>query len=345
MRDLARKAGKQVELVMHGEDTELDRSVIEVISDPLIHILRNAVDHGLETPQERLAAGKTERGIIVLSAQHEQGRIIITVEDNGRGINLERVRQKAVERGMMTQAEVDNLSDEETIDLIFMSGLSTAKMVSDVSGRGVGMDIVRNNIERLNGNIQVDTWAGRGSQFQIILPLTLAIVPTLLIRVASCTCAIPLVTVNETLRIPLHEIRSVNGKPVIVLRNQVLPVTRLIDVFNLESRSYSQSSKQYEYVVVVQAGKTRLGLIVDSLIGEQEVVVKSLSSVIGDVSGISNAAILGDGKVALIIDVQGVFKIAAQQITNRREGQNFINRQRLSGTAQENQYAKIEAAN
>jgi two-component system chemotaxis sensor kinase CheA len=310
VRDLARKAGKQVELVIRGEDTELDRSVIEVISDPLIHLLRNAVDHGLETPEERLAAGKPERGVILLTARHEQGRIILTVEDNGRGIDISKVRAKAVDRGLLTRAEAEALSDTDVVDLIFLSGLSTARAVSDISGRGVGMDIVRNNIERLNGSIQVENWPGRGAQFQIILPLTLAIVPTLLVRVGGSPFAIPLVTVTETLRLSPTEIQSVNNRPVILNRGHVLPVARLSEVFGCSSTN-GPGKKQHEYVVVVRTGKMQAGLIVDALVGEEEVVVKSLGAIIGDVLGISSAAILGDGQVALIVDVQGLFKLMA----------------------------------
>lgn len=309
VRDLARKANKQIDLVTRGEDTELDRSLIEVISDPLIHLVRNAVDHGIELPQERLAAGKPERGMILLTARHEQGRIYITVEDDGRGIDVNRVKAKAVEKGQLTQAEADSMSDDEAIELIFVSGLSTARAISDVSGRGVGMDIVRANIEQLNGNIQVETWLGKGTQFTIILPLTLAIVPTLLVKVCGATYAIPLVTVNETLRLKTQEIQTVNGRPVISLREQVLPVCNLGEVFALQDRRNGKAKEEYEYVVIVRSGKTQLGLIVDELIGEEEVVVKSLSSVIGEVIGISNAAILGDGQVALIIDVQGLIKL------------------------------------
>lgn len=309
VRDLARKANKQIDLVIRGEDTELDRSVIEVISDPLIHLIRNAVDHGIEPPKERLEKGKPERGVILLTARHEQGRIYITVEDDGRGIDIHRVKQKAVEKGQLTQAEADALSDDEAIELIFLSGLSTARTVSDVSGRGVGMDIVRANIEQLNGNIQVETWPGKGTQFTIILPLTLAIVPTLLVKVSGSTYAIPLVTVNETLRIKARDIQTVNGRPVINLREQVLPVCNLAEVFALQPSDNGKQKEDYEYVVVVRSGKTHLGLIVDDLIGEEEVVVKSLSSVIGEVVGISNAAILGDGQVALILDVQGLIKL------------------------------------
>jgi two-component system chemotaxis sensor kinase CheA len=285
--------------------------VIEEISDPLIHLLRNSVDHGVEPPDERLAAGKPERGIILLTARHEQGRIIITVEDNGRGIDVERVKSKAIEKNIMSKAEAEILSDQEAIDLIFLSGLSTAKTISDVSGRGVGMDIVRNNIERLNGSIIVETWPGKGTQFQLVLPLTLAIVPTLLVLVGNSTYAIPLVTVTETLRIKPDNIQTVNNRPVILLRDHVLPVIKLEEVFNIHSGTNGGSEGLTSYVVVVRSGKTQVGLIVDKLIGEQEVVVKSLSSVIGDINGISSAAILGDGQVTLIIDVQSLFKLVS----------------------------------
>lgn len=306
VRDLARRANKEINLVIRGEDTELDRSVIEVINDPLIHLLRNAIDHGIETPQERLSAGKSERGTVLLTARHEQGRIIITVEDDGAGIDLERVKTKAVERGLIGEKDAAGLAMEEAVDLIFSPGLSTAKSISEVSGRGVGMDIVRNNITRLNGSITVDTWPGQGSQFQIVLPLTLAIVPTLLVRVGAGVYAVPLVTVTETLRLDVKEIQTINSRPVIRLRDHVLPVAPLADIFGIQSTT---NGSHYKYIVVVQSGKSQVGLIVDELIGQQEVVVKSLSAVVGDVVGISSAAILGDGQVALILDIQGIMKL------------------------------------
>jgi two-component system chemotaxis sensor kinase CheA len=324
VRDLARKAGKQVELVMAGGDTELDRSVIEEIGDPLIHLLRNSVDHGIENPAERKAAGKTPHGEIMLSARHEQGRIIITVQDDGHGIDLEALRASAVKKGLLTQPEAAALSDDEATDLIFRSGLSTAKTVSDISGRGVGMDIVRTNIERLNGNILVDTWPGKGTQFQIILPLTLAIVAALMVRVGKATFAIPIVTVLETLRVSPAEIQTITGRSVIVLRGHVLPVVRLADIFGI--RQKANGRVKYEYIVVVRSGKMQVGLVVDALEGEQDVVVKSLSSVVGEVTGISSATILGDGQVALIVEVQGIFKLAAhhQQASPERELQLSI---------------------
>jgi len=307
IRDLARKANKDITLIMRGEDTELDRSVIENISDPLIHLLRNSVDHGIEIPEERLAAGKSRNGTITLTARHEQGHIVISIEDDGQGINEERVKSKAVEKGLLTPSEAASLSHDEIIDLIFASGLSTARKVTDISGRGVGMDIVRNNIEQLNGSILVETWNGRGTQFQIILPLTLAIVPTLLVQVGIIKFAIPLVTVIQTLRIPVKTIQTVNQRPVIKLRGNVLPLMRLSEVFNFPS---SLESPEHEYVVVVRWGKAQMGIIVDKLIGEQELVVKSLSSLLGETPGISSAAILGDGQVSLIVDIKGLFILA-----------------------------------
>lgn len=312
VRDLARKAGKQIELIIQGKETELDRSVIEEINDPLIHLLRNSVDHGIETPEERILAGKPPLGIIKLSAHHEQGRIIITVEDDGRGIDPQKIRASAVKKGLLTEAEASALTDEEAIELIFKPGFSTASQVTDLSGRGVGMDIVRTNIERLNGNVLIETRPGFGTQFQIILPLTLAIVPTLLVKANGATFAIPIVMISETVRIKQTDLQTINARPVILLRDHVLPVARLTDLFIATQSTNGRTPSGQEYVVVVRSGKSQLGLIVDTLIGEQEVVVKSLSQMIGDVPGISSAAILGDGQVTLILEVQGLFKLAQQ---------------------------------
>ncbi|NPV87567.1 MAG: chemotaxis protein CheA [Anaerolineae bacterium] len=300
VRDLSNKFGKKLELVIEGEETELDRSVIEELQDPLIHLVRNSIDHGVETPEVRLQNGKPETARILMSAQHEQGRILLTVEDDGRGIDVERVKAAAVQKGLITEAEAASMGTSEAINLIFMSGFSTAKVVSDISGRGVGLDIVRNNIQRLNGNISVETWPGRGTRFQITLPLTLAIVPTLLVKVEPCIFAVPLVTVLETLRITQKDIRSVNNFPVIVLREKVLPLLYLSKAFGLPN----QDASAYQHIVVVASGSTQMGLVVDTLLGQEEVVVKSLGPLVGEVYGISSAAILGDGQVILILDVQ-----------------------------------------
>jgi two-component system chemotaxis sensor kinase CheA len=306
VRDLARKADKQINLVTRGEDTELDRTVIEKISDPLIHLLRNSVGHGVEPPDQRLANGKPAEGTIMMTAHHEEGHIVLIVEDDGAGIDVERIKAKAVERGLLTASKAAVLPHDDAIELIFTSGLSTATKVTDISGRGVGMDIVRNNIEQLNGSILVDTWPGRGTKFQIILPLTLAIVPTLLVKVGSINFAVPLAPVTQTLRIPKSQIKTVNQKPVIMLRGNVLSLTRLTEVFDFPSSTEDQETA---CVVVVRWGKSMLGLIVDDLIGQQELVVKSLGSLPGKTPGVSSAAILGDGQVSLIVDVKGLFTL------------------------------------
>ena len=307
VRDLAQNLGKQVDLVIEGEDTELDRSVIEEINDPLIHLIRNALDHGIETPQERQTHGKSPRGTLRLTARHEQGRIIITVEDDGAGINAAKIRESAVSKGLISEVEAATLSDEKAIDMIFLSGLSTSKKATDISGRGVGMDIVRANIQRINGTILVETKPGQGTHFQVVLPLTLAIVPTLLVKVSETPFAIPLVMVAETLRLEGKDIQTIRGEPVTRLRNQVLPLVYMKDVFGIAKNT---AREKFFYVVVVHSGKQRIGLVVDELLGEEEVVVKSFGSLINEVPGISSAAILGDGHVALIVDVVGLYKLS-----------------------------------
>jgi two-component system chemotaxis sensor kinase CheA len=282
--------------------------VIEEINDPIIHMIRNSIDHGIEDAETRKKANKPEVGTIILSAEHEQGHIIINVQDDGQGINGDALKKSALAKGMITQEDADHMSDEDAVNLIFLSGLSTSKTVSNISGRGVGMDIVRNNIQRLNGTVSVETVRGQGTTFQIILPLTLAIVPTMLVDLGGSTFAFPLVMVAEILHLPAEEIQTIRGKPVTKLRNTVLPLVSLSEVFNLEN---SQQKKEgWNYVIVVHYGKLMAGIIVDNLLGQEEVVVKSLGSLIGEVQGISSAAILGDGRVALIIDVPGLLMLA-----------------------------------
>lgn len=304
VRDLAKKFEKNVDLIIEGEDTELDRSVIEEITDPLIHLIRNSVDHGIEMPEERIRAGKPANARILLEAHHEQGRIMLTVEDDGKGIDTDRVVKRAIEKGLLTETEASLLSIEESINLIFISGLSTTNKISDISGRGVGLDIVRNNIQRLNGSISIETSPGHGSRFQITLPLTLAIVPTLLVKIANLTFAIPLITVSTTLRITGKDIQTINKIPVTRLRDTVLPLIKLTEVFKLKS----DSQDDYYHVVVVNQGKQMIGLVVNNLLGQEEVVVKSLGPLVGDIFGIASAAILGDGSVILLVDVQDLFQ-------------------------------------
>lgn len=300
-RDLANRLGKNVELVIEGEDTELDRSVIEEVGDPLVHLFRNAIDHGVEGPADRTAAGKPEMATIRLAAEHVENCIVITVEDNGRGIDPAKVKAKAVERGILTAEAATHLSDHEATDLIFAPGFSTAAAVSDVSGRGVGMDIVRTNIEKLGGSVEVRSTPGKGSSFFLRLPLTLAIVQTLLVRVRETLYALPLTSVTETLKVDTRRIQRVQGQDAILLRGRVLPIVRLEVALGGEPTDRAEDS--HVLVVAVKVGNRQVGLAVDTLLGEQEIVIKSLGPVVGDVAGISSAAILGDGTVALIVDI------------------------------------------
>ncbi|MCA0360702.1 MAG: chemotaxis protein CheA [Armatimonadetes bacterium] len=305
VRDLAQKLGKDVKLELLGGETELDRSVIEVIGDPLLHILRNSIDHGLEDPADRVKAGKPAQGTVVVSARHQENHIVIEIVDDGKGIDVERVKRKAVETGFMTQDAVDRLSDKEALQLIFQSGLSTAKEVSEVSGRGVGMDIVRSNIQKLGGLIDLETTVGVGTKTSLRLPLTLAIIRGLLVEVQGEIFVVPLGSVIETLLISPKDIQRINQREVIVIRGMTTPLVRLETVYGSNLNPEANTTDDM-YGVIVGLAEQRLGLIVDRLIGEQEVVIKSLSRFCGDVPGVSGATILGDGNVALIMDVNGI---------------------------------------
>lgn len=296
IRDLAREREKAVDLVVSGHETELDRSVIEEIWDPLVHLVRNAIDHGLESPRERRAAGKPEKGKISLSARQEGSYIVIRVEDDGRGIDAARVLDKAKRLGLVESG--DDPSEGEILSLIFRPGFSTKDEVSDVSGRGVGLDVVRTNLTKLNGLIDVTTVAGRGARFTLQIPLTLAIAQALLVRVDSETAAIPLASVVETVRLLPGEIRTIGRRPVLRLRDKVLPLIWLHDLFN---RPRPQDRRFY--VIVIGLAEERVGIGVDGLLGQQEVVVKSVGSYLGEIEGLAGATILGDGRVAVILDV------------------------------------------
>ncbi|MCL5025279.1 MAG: chemotaxis protein CheA [Chloroflexi bacterium] len=310
IRDLAQRGGKKVQFAMEGEETELDRSVIETISDPLIHLLRNAVDHGIEPPEQRVAAGKPEVGQIRLSACHRESRILLIVEDDGRGIDPKRMRQVAVEKGLLPAESAERLSDQEAIEIIFAPGFSTASRVTDVSGRGVGMDVVKTNIRKLNGQVKVESSPGRGTRITVELPLTLAIMDALLVGLDSSIYAIPLASVVETLRVPVSQIHSVNGGKAIQLRGRILPLLGLGHALGWRGNGrYADSS----YVVVVGTEDEQVGTLVDSLIGEQQVVIKALGSFIGNIRGLSGATILGDGRVALILDVQALVRGTHQE--------------------------------
>ena len=312
MRDLARVAGKQIDLVIEGESTELDRSIIETIGDPLVHLLRNAADHGLDTPEERVAAGKPPTGTVWLAAAHEAGHIVITVEDDGRGIDPDRVRRAAVRRGMLAEEDAARLDDDEAVALIFLPNLSTAERVTEVSGRGVGMDIVCTNVERLNGSVAVDSEMGRGTTFRLTLPLTLAIVQTMLIGLGEDVYAIPLTGIMDSLYLDEVRVNTVKGKPTIRWRDSVLPILNLREFF-AHSRLVARSSNSAKpAVVTVGWGKLRLGLVVDRIIGRQEIVVKSFSPIVGKAPGLSGCTILGDGRIALIMDIPSLINTMMQ---------------------------------
>jgi two-component system chemotaxis sensor kinase CheA len=309
VRALARELGKQVDLVIEGQDTELDRSVIELIGDPLVHLIRNAVDHGIERVEERLAAGKPPTGRILLSARSEESHIIVTVQDDGKGISPDTIRRVAVERGVLDAEAAQRLSDSEAIDLIFASGFSTAKQVTELSGRGVGMDVVRTNVERLNGSVRVNSVLGRGTTFELRLPLTLAIMPALLVSVHAQTYAIPLASVMSTLKIRKEQVSTVLHRGVMTLRDRVLPLLWLEEFFLWGN---GQADREY-YVVAIRWGESQVGLVVDGLLGQQQIVVKPLGYQMGDTPGIAGGTIMGDGTVALILDVPSLVQMTLRE--------------------------------
>lgn len=311
VRDLAQKLGKDVRLDLVGGDTELDRSVIEVIGDPLLHIIRNSVDHGIEPAELRAQRGKPGQGHVKVTARHQENHIVIEIEDDGGGIDVERVKAKAISSGLIEAGAAAKLSEREVLQFIFHSGLSTAAQVSEVSGRGVGMDIVRSNIQKLGGLIDLETRLGEGTKFTLRLPLTLAIIRGLLVQVKQQSYVLPLTSVVETLLVSPNQIQRVNQREVIVIRGQTTPLVRMNESMRLDTPA--SRVPQDLYVVIVGLAEQRIGLVVDRLIGEQEVVIKSLSRFCGEVPGINGATILGDGNVALIVDVNGVVNAENQR--------------------------------
>lgn len=301
VRDVARDLEKEINLVIEGEETELDRTVIDEIGDPLVHLLRNAIDHGVESPRERISAGKSSVGEVKLAARQEGNNVVIEVIDNGKGIDPETLKSKAVEKGLMTSAEAERLDTNEALSIIFLPGFSTAEEVTDVSGRGVGMDVVRSKIESLGGNVELDTRLGQGSRFTIRLPLTLAIIQALLITVGKEKYAIPLSTIDSTINVSAKDIKTIQNREVILLRGSVIPIVRLERELQVP-KDFSEDTEEL-YIVIVQIGEKRAGFIVDTLIGQQEIVIKSMGKLLGGIRCIAGATILGDGQVALILDV------------------------------------------
>jgi len=303
VRDLARDLNKEVDFLIEGKETELDRTVIDEIGDPLVHLLRNAIDHGLESSQERLKKGKVSKGTVLLRARHEGNNVYIEVEDDGGGIDTNRVIAKAVEKGILTSRDAEQLSREEAIELLFNSGFSTAQNITDISGRGVGLDVVKNKIESLSGEIFVDSKPGQGTRFRIKLPLTLAIIQALMVSVQDEIYAIPLSSVDETTMITTTDIKMVQNQEVIMLRGSVLPLYRLSDLLSVPGLSEADDM----YVVVVRKAERQIGLVVDGLIGQQEIVIKSLGRLLSGIPGLAGAIVAGDGHVRLILDIVTLF--------------------------------------
>lgn len=299
IRDLSKKLNKEMELIMTGEDTELDRTVVDQIGDPLQHLLRNSADHGLENGETRRKRGKPEKGTICLNAFQEGNNVIIEVSDDGNGIDTERVKEKAIERGLVTPEQAEALSQKEIIDFLFMPSFSMAKQITDISGRGVGLDVVKSNIEALGGDVEVKSVMGEGTKFIVRLPLTLAIIQALMVEVHDEKYAIALGSIQTIEDIPVSEIKYVQAKEVIHIRGSVIPLIRLEKVLDMEP---TEEEKESLTVVIVKKGEKFAGLVVDNLMGQQEIVIKSIGKYINNTKIISGATILGDGEVALILD-------------------------------------------
>lgn len=299
VRDISKELNKEINLTIEGEETELDRTVIDEIGDPIMHLLRNSLDHGVEHPDDREAKGKPRTGEVGLIARHEGNNVVIMVTDDGAGINADIIRKKAVEKGMISQEDADKLDDTDAVRLVFLPGFSTAEKITDISGRGVGMDVVRSKIESLSGHVDVETKIDEGSIFKIKLPLTLAIIQAMLVKVQQEMYAIPLGSIDSTINIQPTDIKTVRNKEVIVLRGEIIPIIRMEETLQVPHVKDSDEI----FVVVVHAGEAKAGIVVDNLIGQQEIVIKTLGNLFAGLKMFSGATVLGDGRVALILDV------------------------------------------
>ncbi|MCV3418763.1 response regulator [Campylobacter lari] len=309
VRDLGRELGKQMELEISGEETELDKSIVEEIGDPIMHMIRNSCDHGIEDPATRVANGKPEKGTVNLKAYNEGNHIVVEIADDGKGLDADALKSKAIEKNLITEREADQMSDKEAFALIFKPGFSTAAKITNVSGRGVGMDVVKTNIEKLNGVIEIDSELGKGTVMKLKIPLTLAIIQSLLVGTQEEFYAIPLASVLETVRVPIDDIYTIEGKNVLRLRDEVLSLVRLSDVFGV--KQVLENTDQ-TYVVVIGVAESKLGIIVDTLVGQEEIVIKSMGEYLQNIQGIAGATIRGDGRVTLIIDVAAMMDIAKE---------------------------------
>lgn len=301
VRDLSKSANKKINLITEGEDTELDKTLIEEINDPLVHIIRNSIDHGIEKEEDRIKAGKNPVGTIKLKAEHEGNNILITIEDDGKGIDPEVIKSKAISKGLISKEKADELSKQDLLNLIFLPGFSTAEVVTNISGRGVGMDVVKTNVTKLRGMINLESTVGAGTKIQIKLPLTLAIISGMVVKVESEQFVIPLNSVVEVIRVHSENIYTINNKPVIKLRDRIIPLVSLREV--VLNHNDKLEANIWQYVVIVGIAERVVGIEVDELLGQKEIVIKSLGSYIGRVPGIAGSTIMGDGTVILILDI------------------------------------------
>lgn len=310
IRDLSRKMNKEIKLEMIGEDTDLDKNLVEALADPMVHLVRNSADHGIEQPEDREKQGKPREGTVILAAEQEGDHILLTISDDGAGMDPEVLKRKAVEKGQLDQDAADRLTDQEAFNLIFAAGLSTKDEISDVSGRGVGMDVVKTKIAQLNGTINVWSELGKGSKIIIKVPLTLAIMPTLMIKLQDQTFALPLVNVNEIFQLDVSRANKIDGQEVIIIRERTLPLFHLRRWLIREpaKRDITQEELQEAHVVVVAIGNQQVGFVVDDLIGQEEVVIKPLGQMLHGTPGLAGATITGDGRIALILDIPGLLK-------------------------------------
>jgi two-component system chemotaxis sensor kinase CheA len=308
VRDLARNLHKEITLELVGEETDLDKNLVEALADPLVHLVRNSVDHGIELPEDRVAAGKPRVGTIVLAAQQEGDHILLTIRDDGKGMDPDVIREIAVKKGAIDRDSADRLSDTECFNLIFAPGFSTKEEISDVSGRGVGMDVVKTKINQLNGSVNVESTLGEGSLIVIKVPLTLAIMPTLMVMLEDQTFALPLVSVNEIFHLDLSHTNVVDGQEVIVIRDKAVPLYYLKKWLVRGGMVKQANDSEESHVVIVSVGNRRVGFVVDQLIGQEEVVIKPLGKMLQGTHGMAGATITGDGTIALILDVPGMLK-------------------------------------
>lgn len=307
VRDLTRDLSKDVELVIKGEETEVDKNLIEEINDPLVHLIRNSVDHGVEKPEVRIAAGKNPKGTVILAAEQLGNNIVITIEDDGKGLDIEVLKEKAVNKGLITKEKAKELTRQEAINLIFLPGFSTAEKVSNVSGRGVGMDVVKTNVSKLRGIINIESELGKGTKIIIKLPLTLAIISGMIVKAYNETIVIPLGSVIEVIRVNAEQIYSIKGKEVIQVRDSILPLVSLNELLKGKLNGQKAERNNWQYVVEVGIAEKRYGIKVDDLVGQQEVVIKSLGSYLGKIDGIAGSTIMGDGTVVMILDIHELF--------------------------------------